>query len=124
MEIVERPSKRAAFENLYKDGWVRVYLDARRPGVVLPARFCSAAQMLLEYGEDMPIPIEDLVIDDEGIRATLSFSQESCGTFVPWSAVYVIFNVENRGICYEEDVPCDVDITRHLRPRFNPETAN
>ena len=41
----------------------------------------------LEYGLDMPVPITDLEITDEGITATLSFSRIPCHTYVPWKAV-------------------------------------
>ena len=41
----------------------------------------------LEYGLDMPVPITDIVITDDGIAATLSFSRVPCKTFVPWKAV-------------------------------------
>jgi hypothetical protein len=40
-----------------------------------------------EYGLDLPVPIDDLVITDDGIRATLSFSRVPRHTFVPWGAV-------------------------------------
>ena len=40
-----------------------------------------------EYGLNLPIPIDDLEITDDGIRATLSFSRCPYPTFVPWAAV-------------------------------------
>ena len=40
-----------------------------------------------EYGLNLPVPIDDLAITDDGIRATLSFSRRPHPTFVPWAAV-------------------------------------
>src|SRR5271157_2752946 len=41
----------------------------------------------LDYGLNMPIPIDDLVVTDEGVRATLSFDRALYHTYVPWRAV-------------------------------------
>ena len=46
--------------------------------------------VMFEYGLDLPVPIPDLKITDEGISATLSFSREPHPTFVPWEAVVKI----------------------------------
>ena len=47
----------------------------------------DATPVCLEYELDAVVPIPDLVADDEGIRATLSFSRQPHATFVPWKAV-------------------------------------
>jgi len=44
----------------------------------------------LEYGLDMPNPIGDLKVTDEGVEAVLSFNQISYRTFVPWDAVVAV----------------------------------
>lgn len=46
--------------------------------------------VIFEYGLDLPVPIPDLKITEEGISATLSFSREPHPTFVPWDAVVKI----------------------------------
>jgi len=46
--------------------------------------------LCLEYGLDMPKPISDLVCEDGGIRATLSFDCEPHLTFVPYDAIAAI----------------------------------
>mgnify|MGYP001246848851 FL=1 len=53
----------------------RVYLDARKTGVVLPAHLRAEPQLRLDYSYGFHPPIADLVIDDQGIGATLSFNQ-------------------------------------------------
>lgn len=87
-----------------------MHLDARRPGVVVPANLKREAHLVLQYGHDLPIPIPDLEIDDYGVRATLSFSRTAHVTVVPWSAVYVVACDDGRGVLYTEDVPNDVAV--------------
>jgi stringent starvation protein B len=110
MTSSERPSKRHAFLALLREGWTSLHLDARRPGVVVPANLKREAHLVLQYGHDLPIPIPDLEVDDYGVRATLSFSRTAHVTVVPWSAVYVVACDDGRGVLYTEDVPNDVAV--------------
>jgi len=55
-------------------------------GLELPS-MCQDTPTALEYGYDMPNPIPDLEITEEGVSATLSFKQTPIKTFVPWGAV-------------------------------------
>src|SRR4029453_14478270 len=84
------------------------YLDARKNGVKVPSEFARNRQLVLQYGDKMPIPIPDLEVNDEGISATLSFSRMPHQTFIPWSAVYFVARDDGQGIFYYEDVPEDV----------------
>ena len=104
----ERPSKRDAFNAFFGEGWVSIHLDARREGVKVPEEHTSNRHLVLQYGQNMPIPIPDLKVDDDGITATLSFSRTPHRTFVPWTAVYIVACNDGRGILYYEDVPEDV----------------
>jgi len=92
------------------EGWVSVHLDARRKGVRVPPELTDTRHLVLQYGRDMPIPIPDLVVGDEGITATLSFARMPHQTFVPWSAIYIVSCTDGRGILYYEDVPEDVSV--------------
>jgi hypothetical protein len=96
----DRPAKKDVFAALLQEGWVHVYLDPRRPGVVVPRRFARQPQLLLAYGNNMPVPIPDLRFDDRGIRATLSFARRPHRTFVPWTAVYAITRPDGSGTYY------------------------
>ncbi len=69
---------------------VRVTLDARDPGVNVPPHLRRSAELVLEYGYDMPVPIPDLHVGEAGIAATLSFNRQPVPTFVPWSAVLTV----------------------------------
>lgn len=94
----------------YGEGWVSIHLDARRQDVNVPPEFADHRHLVLQYGEKMAIPIPDLEVGDDGIRATLSFSRTPHQTFVPWSAVYIVACTDGRGILYYEDVPEDVSL--------------
>jgi hypothetical protein len=67
-----------------------VDFDPRGPDVLVPAAFKATAQLTLEYGESLPVPIPDLEVGREGIAATLSFQRVPARTYVPWSAVVAV----------------------------------
>ena len=94
---------------MLSEGWVSLHLDARRPGVVVPASFAAQPHLVLQYGRNMPIPIPDLEVTAAGVSATLSFARVPHRTYVPWSAVYVITCTNACGVLYREDVPSDLD---------------
>jgi stringent starvation protein B len=110
MDERERPSKKDAFLALLHAGWASLHLDARCAGVVIPAPFASQGHLVLQYGRNMPIPISDLEVTEEGISATLSFSRVPHRTYVPWTAVYAISCTNGCGVLYREDVPDDVTV--------------
>jgi stringent starvation protein B len=116
MAAPERPSKQDAFLALLREGWTSLHLDARRPGVIVPAHLRGEAHLVLQYGHDLPISIPDLEVDEYGVRATLSFSRTPQLTVVPWSAVYVVACDDGRGVLYQEDVPEDVSIVAARPP--------
>jgi len=120
MAAPERPSKQDAFLALLREGWTSLHLDARRPGVIVPAHLRGEAHLVLQYGHDLPISIPDLEVDDYGVRATLSFSRTPQLTVVPWSAVYVVACDDGRGVLYQEDVPEDVSIVAARPPSDRP----
>jgi hypothetical protein len=86
----------------------RVHFDARRTGVVLPARLLGDGHVRLDYGYGLRPPIPDLLVDDDGIRATLSFNRAPFATFVPWSAVYLIADFDGNGAVWQDDIPPDL----------------
>jgi Stringent starvation protein B len=102
------PTKREVMLALLERAEARVHLDARRPDVQLPARFLGQAHLRLDYGYGFTPPIPDLVIDDAGIHATLSFNRIPFATFIPWSAVYLIADFDGNGAVWQEDIPSDL----------------
>jgi stringent starvation protein B len=107
----DRPTKQESFTSLLKEGWVSLHLDARVEGVVVPAPFASQPHLVLQYGRNMPIPIEDLDVTEGGVSASLSFSRVPHRTFIPWSAVYLITCTNGSGMLYQEDIPVDVSLS-------------
>jgi hypothetical protein len=105
---VQPPSKKEVMLTLLERAEARVHLDARRPGVQLPPRFLGEAHLRLDYGYGFVPPIPDLVVDDDGVRATLSFNRHPFATFIPWSAVYLIADFEGNGAVWQEDIPADL----------------
>lgn len=74
-----------------------VDLDPSFAGVVIPDALRGSAQLTLEYGERLPVPIPDLEVGAEGIAATLSFQRVPARTFVPWGAVSRVRPGSRRG---------------------------
>ncbi len=110
------PNKEQVMLELLKDAWVYVQLDPRREGVELPEFLRQAPRLVLQYGYNMPVPIHDLVIDEQGIKATLSFRRVSHSTLVPWSAVFAITDGDQRGYLWEADLPADLNLETELAP--------
>jgi stringent starvation protein B len=124
MSSPERPPKQQAFLALLKEGSTSLHLDARRAGVSVPEAFRGDAHLMLQYGYELAIPIPDLEVDDDGVRATLSFSRTPHTTVIPWAAVYAIASVDGRGVLYPEDVPSDVSVVAAPESAEIPESAD
>ena len=52
--------------------WITIALDGFAPGVTVPEHKRSA-WMALQFGDNMPTPIQGLICDENGIGGTLSF---------------------------------------------------
>jgi hypothetical protein len=102
------PSKKEVMLALLERAEARVHLDARRDGVVLPERLLADGHVRLNYGYHFSPPIPDLVVDDDGIHATLSFDRRPFGTFVPWSAIYLVADFDGNGAVWQDDIPPDL----------------
>lgn len=105
------PTKLEVMNHLIADGNVLVHLDPRREGVIgVPSHLRKSSHVALEYGLNMPIPIRDLEINEQGVAGTLSFQRVPTYTFVPWAAVYAITianDPQQRGMLWESDIPVD-----------------
>ena len=76
------------FNVLLGRGAVQVSFEPSVTGVVCPSTLEGLT--LFEYGLNMPIPMQDILADELGIGATMSFNRSPTWTFVPWSAVHVL----------------------------------
>jgi stringent starvation protein B len=100
-------SKREVFRFLLDQGQpVRILLDARRDGVVVPPRFRGAPQLILEIGLNMNPPIPDLDTEGDGVRCTLSFAKQPFHCTLPWSSIWALIGKrDGRGYQWVEDMP-------------------
>lgn len=79
--------KRQVVEEALKLGEVRVILDARQPGVVVPEHLRTAELVLkISYRYDPP----DLEVSERGFSCTLSFDRRLSAVVVPWAALYAV----------------------------------
>jgi hypothetical protein len=104
-ESPQRPPKIEVMRALLEHAEAQVHFDARKPGVELPDRLLGSPNVRLDYGYSLVPPIPDLTVDENGIRATLSFNRVPFETFVPWDAVFLIADFSGRGAVWREALP-------------------
>src|SRR5579864_6102195 len=80
------PPKKDVALALLEQSSVYVHLDPRHAAVVVPPWFKKKVQLVLQIGLNMPVPIPDLRLDDDGMRCTLSFSGAPFFCVVPWGS--------------------------------------
>jgi hypothetical protein len=76
--------------NWIPHGLVRVHFDARRLDVRVPRHLRKQANVVLEWGFNLPRPIVDLKIDQEAISGTLSFGGSTAFCMLRWAAVFCV----------------------------------
>jgi stringent starvation protein B len=85
-------------------GMVMIHLDARRPGVLVPASLKGEAHLRLNLSYRFDPP--DLTVGEWGVRCTLSFSGSRFTVAVPWSALFAIAShVTKEFWMYPDDMP-------------------
>lgn len=102
------PTKKDVTLALLQGPSVFIHLDPRKPGVVVPAWFKSQPQLVLQVGLNMPVPIPDLDVSDEGISCTLSFNRSPHWCKLPWSAIYALVGEDGRAMLWPDDIPPEV----------------
>lgn len=109
------PPKKEVALALLEGSSLFIHLDPRRPGVVVPKWFMSEPQLVLQVGLNMAVRIPDLVVDDDGIRCTLSFNRSPFWCNLPWSCVFGLRDEEGRQMTWPDDIPMEL-----LRPAAPP----
>lgn len=102
------PAHKDIAEQLLRVGSLFVHLDPRRAGVIVPPWLTHQAQVVLQFGRDLKIPIPDMIVGDAGIAGTLSFSRTPYGCNVPWSAVFAMVGDTGRGMVWPDHVPAEI----------------
>jgi hypothetical protein len=103
-----QPPKKEVALALLERSSVYVHLDPRRDAVVVPAWLKKQPQLVLQVGLNMPVPIPDLKVDDDGMSCTLSFNRAPFYCVVPWSSVFAMVGDDGRGVVWPDDVPAEV----------------
>ena len=111
--------KRKALEDLLEEHWVYVGLDPQAEGVVVPVHLKKkkGRYILLQLGHNMPIPMRDFVMNEEGFTVTLSFDRTPFSCWIPWEAVRGLYPEDAR-----EKALSWSAITNPLARTFNTET--
>jgi stringent starvation protein B len=106
------PKKEVALALLERSS-VHVHLDPRVTSVIVPPWFKSQPQLVLQIGLNMPVPIPDLHLDEDGLSCTLSFNRSPFHCVVPWASVFAMVGEDGRGMVWPDDVP--VEVSRQTR---------
>lgn len=99
------PPKKDVALALLEQGSVHVHLDPRAGGVVVPLHFKKQAQLVLQIGLNMAVPIPDLSVEEDGIGCTLSFNRSPFYCMIPWAAVFALVGDDGRGLVWPDSVP-------------------
>jgi stringent starvation protein B len=114
------PPKKEVLVSLLEQSSVRVFLDPRRDGVMVPGFLAKQAELVLRLGLDLRPPIPDLVIGEDQVTCTLSFNRAPFKCALPWSAIYAIISddpTEGRGSVWPDDVPVESQLVTPTRPK-------
>ena len=97
--------KQKQLERALERGAVMIHLDARRPGVIVPARFRQDYHLRLNLSLRYDPP--DLSVGEWGVRETLRFNGVSFAVAVPWSAIFAVTGAQrsDQAFLYPEDMP-------------------
>jgi len=102
------PPKLDVARYLLAQGSVFVHLDPRADTVLVPPSYRSEPQLVLQIGFDMPVPIRDLQVDEDGIYGTLSFNRTAFTCHVQWDAVFALAGDDGRGMVWPDSMPHEI----------------
>jgi stringent starvation protein B len=98
------PEKKERLLTALERGMAMIHLDARRPGVLVPAHLKNESQLVLNLSYRFDPP--DLAVGEWGVRSTLTFQGSRFTVAVPWSALYAISShVTKEFWMYPDDMP-------------------
>src|SRR5687767_13463019 len=116
------PEKKERLLAALDKGMTMVHLDARRPGVIVPAHLQQESHLLLNLSYRFDPP--DLTIGEWGVRSTLTFSGSRFTVAVPWSALYAISSRVTREFwMYPDDMPPELLATMQLTSKVDAAEA-
>ena len=102
------PAKKDVAIALLEQSDVFVHIDPRPDEVRVPQWFKKQAQLVLQIGLNMPVPIRDLEVNDDSITCTLSFNRSPFFCFLPWKSIYALVGSDGRAMVWPDDIPPEV----------------
>ncbi|MCH2109236.1 MAG: ClpXP protease specificity-enhancing factor SspB [Polyangiaceae bacterium] len=102
------PKTEVCLALLQSSNSVYVHLDPRAAEVQVPVAFRSQAQLVLQVGLNMAVPIPDLDVGQDALSCTLSFNRRAEFCYLPWGAIYGIVGEDGRGMIWPDSVPPEV----------------
>ncbi len=108
MSQSEAPTKRDVLLVLLEQASVFIHLDPRRDGVVVPPWFKKQAQLVLQIGLNMAVPIRDLDVGEAGVSCTLSFNRSPFFCYLPYTSVFGLVGEDGQARLWPEDIPPEV----------------
>jgi hypothetical protein len=111
------PNKLDVARALMLKGSVFIHLDPRVDEVSVPPWLRNQPQLVLQVGLEMALPIRDLVVDENGVQATLSFNRSPFLCVVPWASVFALVGDDGRGLVWPESMPVEIaaEVDREAR---------
>jgi stringent starvation protein B len=102
------PKKTDVFATLLLRGSVFVHLDPRKGNVVVPYHLRKQAQVVLQVGTNMAVPIPDLRVTEDGIHGSLNFKGKPFRCSMPWASIFALVGEDAKGMVWPEDMPKEV----------------
>lgn len=102
------PNKLDVARALMLKGSVFIHLDPRVEEVSVPPWLKNQPQLVLQVGLEMALPIRDLLVDEQGVQATLSFNRSPFLCVVPWASVFALVGDDGRGLVWPESMPVEI----------------
>lgn len=106
MKLTESPKaeKHAHLDRLLAKGTVMIFIDSRRPDVIVPPAHKENVQLMLNL--DYAYEIPDFKVAEDHIEASLSFNQQNFFCVLPLDAIYAFSSkVDEEIVVFPEDVP-------------------
>lgn len=112
----EYHSKCEVLEEYLKAGLCMVHVDSRRLCQVPPEHRDNVA---LRLNISYRFKGADIVVDDDGIQATLTFGGQPYRVVLPWPCVYAVTSMvmQPPAVIFEEDVPAEVRVASRADPK-------
>ena len=98
--------KRAALEAFLAYGPAMLHLDARQPGVRVPPWLQDNLQLRLRVSPRFDPP--DLLIDDWGVRQTLSFQGRRFPVAIAWPAIFGLSDARDELRLFPRSMPYEL----------------